>query len=61
MREHAHNWSWAPYWEDGPDRMLFICIVKGCDETLSLVEVEDRLNRDQRTIYTPRPLLYHHV
>ena len=44
MGKHTHNWSWDPYWEDGPDRMLFICIVKDCDESLALVEVEDYLN-----------------
>jgi len=49
MSEHVHEWSWAPYWEGNiVDRALFVCMVKDCDETMSLVEAERRLNATER-------------
>ncbi len=51
---HEHAWSWAPYWENGPDRRLFVCMADECDATMPLVDAEDRINKVERVMWAYR-------
>ena len=48
--EHVHEWNTVDGWQAG---ILAVCGIKGCDEQLSLQEIDCRLNATQKIIDAP--------